>query len=291
MIRFDEKTHRYYDGEKELISVSALMRKHGLSPDYSAVRSDVLQKKAERGSLIHKEIETYIKTGEIGFTEECAGYWRYIEENGLTELASEKIVYNDICAGTVDLILKDDKGDLIIADIKTTAQLHADAVSWQLSIYNYLYGWKADKAKAFHFDANSKLNVVNIPFKPYEEIVKLFDAEKAGEIYKPYGAVAPINLKTIAQIETLEIFIAKLDARKKKYEQDRDELKAALLAEMEEKGVKTFETDNIRLTYVAPSTRAVIDSARLKKELPEIAEQYTKTSETKASLRITKKEQ
>ena len=33
MIRFDKTEHRYYDDEKELISVSALMRKHGLAPD------------------------------------------------------------------------------------------------------------------------------------------------------------------------------------------------------------------------------------------------------------------
>lgn len=290
MIRFDEASHRYFDGDRELISVSALMRKHGLAPDYSGIDKNVLQAKAERGSLIHKEIETYIKTGEIGFTKECAAFWQYVQKNGLTELASEKIVYNDMCAGTVDLILKNDNGDLIIADIKTTATLHVDAVSWQLSIYNYLYGWRADKAQAFHYDADSVLNVVDIPLKPFEEIQKLFEAERAGETYKPFGGVAPINTKALDKITMLETIISTLDIKKKEAEAQRDELKAALLAEMEQKGVKTFETDNVRLTYVAPSTRATIDTARLKKEMPEVAEQYTKKSETKASLRITIKE-
>lgn len=290
MIRFDEATHRYFDGDKQLISVTALMRKHGLSPDYSAVRSDVLKAKAERGSLIHKEIETYIKTGEIGFTKECGEFWRYIQDNGLMIVASETIVYNDVAAGTVDLMLLTDGNIPIIADIKTTATLHTEAVAWQLSIYNYLDGWSAKTAQAFHFDNDGNLNVVDIPLKPREEVEALFAAERAGEIYKPFGGVAPINEKQLKALANFERIIAEAENAKKAAEQQRDEIKAALLAEMEQKGVKTFETDNIRLTYVAPSTRATIDTARLKKELPEVAEQYTKTSETKASLRITIKE-
>lgn len=290
MIRFDEQTHRYFDGNKQLISVTALMRKHGLSPDYSAVRSDVLQAKAERGSLIHKEIETYIKTGEIGFTKECGEFWRYIQDNGLMIVASETIVYNDVAAGTVDLMLLTDGNIPIIADIKTTATLHTEAVAWQLSIYNYLDGWSVKTAQAFHFDKDGNLNVVDISLKPKEEVEKLFAAERAGKIYKPFGGVAPINEKQLKALANFERIIAEAENAKKAAEQQRDEIKAALLAEMEQKGVKTFETDNIRLTYVAPSTRATIDTARLKKELPEVAEQYTKTSETKASLRITIKE-
>lgn len=287
MIKFDEKTHRYFDGDKQLISVTQLMQKHGLSPDYSGVDLVVLRKKAERGSLIHKEIETYLKTGEVGFTKECSEFWLYIQSHGLTDIASEKIVYNDICAGTVDLILKNDNGDLIIADIKTTATLHTDAVSWQLSIYNALYGWKAERAQAFHFDANGNLNVVNVPLRPYEEVEALFDAERGGGTFKPRADIAPIDTGALAALADFERIIAEAEARKKEAEAKRDEIKAALMAQMEEKGVKTFETELIRLTYVAPSTRATIDTARLKKELPEVAEQYTKTSETKASLRIT----
>ena len=81
MIRFDEKTHQYFLNDKELIGVTRLMRKHGLAPDYTAVRSDVLNAAAERGTLIHEEIEEYNKTGEIGFTTECANFAKFIKEN------------------------------------------------------------------------------------------------------------------------------------------------------------------------------------------------------------------
>ena len=48
MIRFDAEKHEYFDGEKRLISVTQLLRKHGLAPDYSGVSDAVLNAKAER---------------------------------------------------------------------------------------------------------------------------------------------------------------------------------------------------------------------------------------------------
>ena len=67
-------------------------------------------------------------------------------------------------------------------------------------------------------------------------------------------------------------------------------MRQALLDAMEANGVQSYETDKLKVTYVAPSTRTTIDSAKLKKEHPALAEAYSKTSTTKASLRITIKE-
>lgn len=291
MIKFDEKTHRYYDGEKELISVTKLLSKHGLSPDYSAVSKDVLQAKAERGSLIHDEIDLFNRKSQIGFTEECAEYAKYISENRISVILSEFTVYNDICAGRADMLFVE-KGQAYLADIKTTVFLHTDAVSWQLSIYAYLYSKAHNrdipKLRALHFP-DRKLRVVDIPLKPIEEIEKLFDAERRGEIYKP-AQVAIIDENQLSIIAEAERIISEAEERKKEAENILNEVKAAAISAMEKNGVKTFETDKIKLTYVAPTTRSSIDTTRLKNELPEIAERYTKTSEIKSSLRITIKE-
>ena len=40
------------------------------------------------------------------------------------------------------------------------------------------------------------------------------------------------------------------------------------------------------VTYVKPTTRTSIDSAKLKKEMPEVVEKYSKTSNVKSSIRI-----
>ena len=289
MIEFREDTHEYFLDGKKLISVTQLMRKHGLAPNYDAVPEEVLRAKAERGTLIHKEIEDYIKNGEIGFTNEVWAFVEHISKNDVIPLHSEHIVYNDIVAGTVDMFSLD-LGEFTINDYKTTATLHKEAVSWQLSIYATLYGLEtgnyASKAKAYHF-AKDGLKVIEIPFKTHEEVLRLFECERKGEIYKPEIVVSETAL---AELVAIEILIKQIEERKKAAEAQAEGLRAALMEAMEKNGVTSFENDNIKLTYVAPYTKTAIDTKKLKKELPEIATKYEKTSNVKASLRITLKE-
>jgi uncharacterized protein YpuA (DUF1002 family) len=54
-------------------------------------------------------------------------------------------------------------------------------------------------------------------------------------------------------------------------------------------GVKNVDNDILKITYVAESTRTTIDSAKLKKDYPDIAEKYSKTSKVSASVRISVK--
>lgn len=287
MIKFDEQKHEYTLDGKKLISVTQLMQKHGLAPNYAGVSTEVLEKKAERGTLIHKEIEDFIKNGEIGFTEEMANFSKYISSTTIKKIESEQIVYNDIVAGTLDLLMHDEN-EIIIADIKTTAVLHKEAVSWQLSIYNYLNGWTADRGQAFHFNNEGVLKVVDIPFKPKEEIEKLMQAERNGEQYQLPQIV--IDANQLKVIEEATKIIEQADQMKKEAEAKMNAVKEAILNAMEKNSVKSFENDKIKITYVAPVMRTTLDSARLKKEMPDVADKYSKTSEQKASVRITVKE-
>lgn len=50
---FNEEQHTYWLGDKRLISVTRLLKKHGLSTDYSAVNPDVLEKAAKKGTAVH----------------------------------------------------------------------------------------------------------------------------------------------------------------------------------------------------------------------------------------------
>lgn len=292
MIHFDEATHTYtLDDGRTLISVTQLMKKHGLATDYTGVKRDVLARAAERGTLIHKEIEEFIKTGAIGFTPEMMAFRDYLIEKDLCAIESEMIVHDDLIAGTIDLVLSPRTFlEKTIADIKTTKSLNKEAVCWQLSLYNYLIGWEAEKAQALHFDEDGALKVVDLPFKPKEEVERLIDCERRGVIYTKPTAVALVTDQQVATIAEAEKIIAEADAAKKEAEARIAEIKAALMAEMEARGLKSFETDRVKLTYVPPSERTTIDSAKLKKERPEIAEEYSKTTKVAPSLRITIKE-
>ena len=81
--------------------------------------------------------------------------------------------------------------------------------------------------------------------------------------------------------------LTKLFSIKSELEAKEKKMRAQLQEAMEKYNIKSFESDQMKLTYIEKSTRASIDSALLKKLYPTIADECTKTSETKASIRIT----
>lgn len=84
--------------------------------------------------------------------------------------------------------------------------------------------------------------------------------------------------------------IADLTVQKKKLEEQEKAMRVQLIAAMEKYGVKSFENEDVKFTYVAATTRTTIDSTKLKKDLPDVAAKYSKTSNVSASVKITVKE-
>lgn len=83
--------------------------------------------------------------------------------------------------------------------------------------------------------------------------------------------------------------ITDITVQKKKLEEQEKLMKKKLQEAMEQYGVKSFETPEVKFMYVASTTRTSIDSAKLKKNYPDIAEECSKTSNVSASVRITVK--
>ena len=80
--------------------------------------------------------------------------------------------------------------------------------------------------------------------------------------------------------------ISDITVQKKALEEQEKIMREKLQAAMEQFGVKSFDNEFIRVTYVAATTRTNIDSTKLKKEHPEIAKAYQKVSNVKASVKI-----
>lgn len=288
MVYFDKERHEYSaeDG-KTLISVTQLLSKHGLAPDYSGVLLSVLRRKAERGTLIHEELENYAKHGVIGFTSELLNFVGYSKKNNLRFLESEKMVFNDIVAGTFD-ILFERNGKVVLGDFKTTATLHKETVAWQTSIYAYLYeklcDTHVDELCVIWLKNEDEIEVIDLPRKSNEEIEKLFECERHGEMYtqdlKPYQ-------QEIAVLRQLEEIIKQAEEQKKLAEEQAKSIKEKLLKAMEENAIISIDNENVKITYVAETTRTTIDSKRLKEEKPEVYTEYSKTSKVAPSLKIT----
>lgn len=88
--------------------------------------------------------------------------------------------------------------------------------------------------------------------------------------------------------ETLPVLnrLAEIEKAYKKMDEERDKLKADLLAAMEKHNINKWENDFMTVSYTAPTTRTSVDSAKLKKELPDVFEKYSKTSNVKSSVRF-----
>lgn len=88
---------------------------------------------------------------------------------------------------------------------------------------------------------------------------------------------------------TLVEAITDLSVKKKAIEDEEKQMKEMLITAMKACHLKSWDNNLIKITYVAPTTRTSIDSAKLKKEKPDIAKKYSKTSNVSESVRITVK--
>lgn len=290
-ISYNEELHKYTneDNGKELISTTTLLKLAGISPNYSAVNPEVLKAKAERGSMIHKEIEEYSKEHIMGFTREVQEFAKYIQEHNLTVIASERLVANDSVAGTIDLVLIDNNTqELILVDVKTTSTIHNDSVAWQTSIYRDLWEYDGEqpisKLAVFHFDKEGNLKVKEVQPKTKKAVQELFDWYLNNtETFVPSIDVDPTELAKLVEAQKI---IEKCELELKAAQDNAKAVREAIIEAMKYNGVPKYEDDKIVITYIAPTTSQVIDSKRLKEEQPELYNKYIKVTQKSESVRI-----
>lgn len=94
--------------------------------------------------------------------------------------------------------------------------------------------------------------------------------------------VVPFQSKAMAIMQK----IVDLNIQKKQLEAQDKDVRQQLEKVMGEYRIKQFENDLLKITYMEPTTRTTIDSAKLKKDLPAVAEKYSKVSQVKGSVRI-----
>lgn len=292
MINFDAQTHTYTNEKGEtLISVTQLLKLAGISPNYDFVNEELLKASADRGTLIHKEIEDYIKKGEMGFTTELKEFINYVESVGIKALASEKQVYNDKIAGTIDLIAQYPSGKVVYVDFKTTTTIHKQAVSWQLSIYKNLdqpsdHEVDADYEDAdlevWHFCKDGSLEVRSVLEVSGEQLAELYKCVITGQKYE-------LKTDDFWDLEILydaEKLIAFYERQRDKAEQAAKKVREQIVETMKKQGITKFENDNLIITYIAPTTRDSFDSTKFKNEHPEEYKKYVKTSTVKEQVKI-----
>jgi len=197
MIEFLKEEHLYLvDG---VITPSVTQILQFIFPDkYKGVPIEILQNKAEYGSILHKVIEIAEqeqmfdidllkqKIKGINYLIEASfeQYLKIKEKYQIEVLEQEQIVaYKDLYCGTFDMIANvNNKKSLI--DIKTTAELDIEYLSWQLSFYELAKGEQFEKLYVIWLPKKSLGELKEIPRKSKKELLEVLERYYLDKILK-----------------------------------------------------------------------------------------------------------
>ena len=142
MIEFLEREHLYLVNGVITPSVSEIL-KFIFPEKYKGVPTNILNAKADYGSVVHEAIEKIENDEELpklDYIQEASikQYFKLKEKYNIAVLEQEKMVnYQGRYAGRFDMIANIN-GLTSLCDIKTTATLDKEYLSWQLSFYELL---------------------------------------------------------------------------------------------------------------------------------------------------------
>lgn len=140
-LTFDEEWHTYRVNGKIIPSVTRLLD----DGSYTNVDPEILKRACERGTLIHKEIETYLKNDLKGFTDEFYEFLNiYTTEHKKFE---EKAIFD---VKTYAVASKKNKEKCLKQE-----KMYAEAIE-------YLTGEKIDKFYMIHLPKNKKGKLIEL---------------------------------------------------------------------------------------------------------------------------------
>lgn len=289
---FNEESHTYFLGEKQLSGITGMIKRQLFPDKYKEVPQYILERAAERGTKVHHECQFADVTGFEPECQEAINYLMIRIGAGYTALENEYTVSDEEhFASNIDCVWEKD-GKIALADIKTTYKADIDYLEWQLSIYAYLFelqnpGLKVDCLYGVWL-YNEKYELIPLKRKSDDEVKKLMQCEVEGISYletetaighkKDEVQLLPkdvINkyLEAVAEVERIQPFI--------------DGFKDSLKRAMVEHDVKSWDTGILKATITPAGIKKSFDTKRFQSDHPELYKQYIKETETAASIRIT----
>lgn len=186
---FLEKPHIYLYNGVVVPSVSDIL--HYIFPDkYKNVSKAILEKKSKYGTTIHESIEMYeanvermsmeeafdvtIQAKELNYIQEASlrQYLKLKNRHKINVLEQERMIqFKGKYAGRFDMIANIGE-DRCLCDIKTTAELDEEYLSWQLSYYELAMGKTFDKLYAIWLPKKGLGVLKEVKRKPKEVLLK-----------------------------------------------------------------------------------------------------------------------
>jgi hypothetical protein len=289
---FNEESHTYFLGEKQLSGITGMIKRQLFPDKYKEVPQYILERAAERGTKVHHECQFADVTGFEPECQEAINYLMIRIGAGYTALENEYTVSDEEhFASNIDCVWEKD-GKIALADIKTTYKADIDYLEWQLSIYAYLFELQNPDLEVDCLYGvwlyNEKYELIPLKRKSDDEVKKLMQCEVEGISYletetaiehkKDEVQLLPkdvINkyLEAVAEVERIQPFI--------------DGFKDSLKRAMVKHDVKSWDTGILKATITPAGIKKSFDTKRFQSDHPELYKQYIKETETAASIRIT----
>lgn len=290
-VTFIEESHQYFIGKKELKGVTGTLIKKAFPDTYKNIPESVLMKAAERGGLIHNTFETFCSIFDADLkqypnpTEELLAFHSMLVAYDLHYVASEYLVTDgENFASAIDGIFADKEGNIYLVDYKTTATLHYDNVSLQLSIYAKWFEEQNPDLKVKEIVCmwfkNGQSKFQPLPRVSDEQIDELINAYLADDAEYQYKVEVPEQFSALEQ--EYRLVSARMDALKIK----QDDLKEQMMKMMEANKQKSIKTNIGSYSYVESTTKRTLDMKLFKQKYPNAYEKLTKVSISKPSIRI-----
>lgn len=290
-VTFIEESHQYFIGKKELKGVTGTLIKKAFPDTYKHIPESVLMKAAERGGLIHNTFETFCSIFDADLkqypnpTEELLAFHSMLVAYDLHYVASEYLVTDgENFASAIDGIFADNEGNIYLVDYKTTATLHYDNVSLQLSIYAKWFEEQNPDLKVKEIVCmwfkNGQSKFQPLPRVSDEQIDELINAYLAEDADYQYKVEVPEQFSALEQ--EYRLVSARMDALKIK----QDDLKEQIMKMMEANKQKSIKTNIGSYSYVESTTKRTLDMKLFKQKYPNAYEKLTKVSISKPSIRI-----
>lgn len=290
-VTFIEESHQYFIGKKELKGVTGTLIKKAFPDTYKNIPESVLMKAAERGGLIHNTFETFCSIFDADLkqypnpTEELLAFHSMLVAYDLHYVASEYLVTDgENFASAIDGIFADSEGNIYLVDYKTTATLHYDNVSLQLSIYAKWFEEQNPDLKVKEIVCmwfkNGQSKFQPLPRVADWQIDDLINAYLADDTEYQYKVEVPEQFSVLEQ--EYRLVSARMDALKIK----QDDLKEQMMKMMEANKQKSIKTNIGSYSYVESTTKRTLDMKLFKEKYPNAYEKLTKVSISKPSIRI-----
>ena len=247
-VEFNSEDHTYTLKGKKLSGITEMIGKQLFPDKYNNVPDFILNKAANRGSMIHDKIEL-VDSIDIPCEDiEILNYKKIKEENEIRTIANEYIVTDkENFASPIDLVFQEKDKSISLCDIKTTYKLDLEYISWQLSIYAYLFEMQNPKLKVNKLYAlwlrGENKEFKEVCRKPNDEVIKLMECEVKGTQYVQTSNNSALSIK----VKEVEKYMVDLETQIKSLEEKKKNLLSGILPLMTENNVTSYKGERIQI--------------------------------------------